>query len=525
MTTPGRPRRSRRPRHAGLIAVCAAALTALPLAAAGVSASPLPHRAPAAPGEGKEVLRERTFPLRADAFRDLCTPAPFGAPREHTFVFFDNVHITAVEDGIDEDEGTLTWSGHVKGKPDHSVVLSMRGVCSTDRTPPGTLVVEVLADLGERVYRLVSLPGDEPRVRATEEDPDHRPRRAPDELLPGTVAAPPSATRKKLQGRAAATPANPVVIDVIAGYTPKAVAAAGGEQQVINTINWAERKMNEALADSNVAASIDIIGTYNTRYTGDNTSSVMHAKLSDPANGELGATAADLRRRYGVDLVTVVNSVNPGQSSGQGSLPTLGSFDSKDAFSVVDLNSLTGWYNLGHEIGHNLGLFHDRRTLDQQIRDGSWRNLLNTPSGTGWITPNEEFHTLMAYSTSCFKACTAVNQYSNTENTVDGQPLGDRNNDNAALARLSTPIVAGYRTLTTPRTRYALTLLAGEGGSVRPAVFGPYKPGTVVGVTARPQQGYRLAAWIYDGVQYNPSAQVNVTMDAAHTLEAVFLPL
>ncbi|WP_328296609.1 M12 family metallo-peptidase [Streptomyces sp. NBC_00435] len=514
----------RRPRRARLIALCVAAVAALPLAtAAGVSAAPQTTRAPSPAGDGKEVLRERTFPLRTEAFSGLCSPAPFGAPRERTFEFFDDVRVTAVEEGIDDDQGTLTWSGHVKNKPDTSVVVSMRGVCDTDRAPQGAVVVEVVADLGARVYHLETLPGLPPRLRATEEDPDHRPRRAPD--TPVNTSASAADMRESLRGRAAATAANPAVIDVIAGYTPKAVTAAGGEQQVINTIHWAERKMNEALADSNIPASIDIIGTYNTDYRGDNTSSVMHAKMNDPQDAALGATAADLRRRYGVDLITIVNKVDPGQSSGQGNLPERGIFNSKEAFSVVDFDSLTGWYNLGHEIGHNLGLWHDRRTLDSQIPDGSWRNDLNTPYGTGWITPNEEFHTLMAYSSSCLKDCSAVNQYSNTDNTVNGQPLGDRNSDNAGLARLSTPIVAGYRTLTTARTRYALTLDPAEGGTVRPAVYGPYKPGTVVGVTARPQNGYRLVAWLYDGVQYDPSAQVNITMDRAHTLTGVFLPV
>ncbi|MGH3804589.1 MAG: zinc-dependent metalloprotease family protein, partial [Pseudonocardiaceae bacterium] len=275
---------------------------------------------------------------------------------------------------------------------------------------------------------------------------------------------------------------------------------------------------------SNIPASIDIIGTYNTNYQGDNTSSVMHAKMNNPQDPELGSGAADLRQRYGVDLVTIVNSVDSGQSSGQGNLPQRGIFNAKEAFSVVDVNSLTGWYNLGHEIGHNLGLFHDRRTLNGQVPDGSWMNSLNTRYGTGWITPNEEFHTLMAYSSSCLKQCSAVNQYSNTENTVNGQPLGDENNNNAALARLSTPIVSGYRTLTTAKTRYALTLSSTDGGTIRPAVYGPYKPGTVVGVTARPQTGYRLVAWLYDGVQYDPGTQVNITMDRAHTLRGVFLP-
>ncbi|MFD5877209.1 MULTISPECIES: InlB B-repeat-containing protein [Streptomyces] len=514
----------RRPGRSRLLALCGTALVALSLASAsatGVSAAPAATRAPSpSNGDGPEVLRERTVPLALEDFRKLCTQAPFGAPRTWTFDFFDNVHLTAVEDGIDEDEGTRTWSGHVKGRPDTSVIVSLRGVCSAGRTQPQETAVEVVADLGEHVYQLETLPGRPLRAHITEEDPAKQPHPAPDQLTVSPSAR--TAPRHSLAGRAEATPDDPAVIDVIAGYTPLAARRAGSEQQVVNTIHWAERKMNEALADSEIPASIEIIGTYNTGYTGDNTSSVMWSKLSNPHDYELGGTAADLRRRYGVDLITVVNSV-PGQSSGQGSLPVRGNFDDSLAFSVVDYDSLTGWYNLGHEIGHNLGLFHDRRTLSQQIPDGSWVNELNAAYGTGWITSDEKHTDLMAYPSSCRRVCRTENLYSNSWINVNGQALGDWTNDNAALARRTTPIVAGYRTLTTPPTRYALTLESAGGGSVRPAVYGPYKPGTVVGVTATPHPGYRLAAWIYDDREYAPTGQVNVTMDEAHTLTAIFI--
>ncbi|WP_327256432.1 zinc-dependent metalloprotease family protein [Streptomyces sp. NBC_01244] len=512
----------RRPRRARLLAVCVAALTALPLAAAaGVSAAPLAARAPSPSGEDRVVVRERTFPLDAELFRTLCTPAPIGVPREHTFEFFEDVRVTAVEDGIDDDHGTVVWSGHVKDRPDTSVVVALRGLCKTktDRTPEATVVVEVHADLGERVYHARTVTGQPTQLHVTEEDPFLSPLRVPDK--PGIDPAAASAMRRSLQGGIEATADKPVVIDVIAGYTPKAVTAAGGQQQVINRIYWAERKMNEALADSNVPASVDVLGTYNTNYQGDNNAELMRGKLENPLDPDLGSRAHELRRRFGADLVTVVNQVGATESTGNASLPVRGIFNSKLAFSAIDFNSLISFYNLGHELGHNLGLFHDRYILDAAAL-----NDLNAPYGTGWVTPNKRHRTLMAYPDFCRpQLCTLVNQYSNTENTFNGQPLGDANNNNAALARLSTPIVAGYRTLTDSKTRHALLVSSTAGGTIRPAVYGPYKPGTVVGVAARPEAGFRLAAWLYDGVQYDAGPQFNVTMDGAHKLRGIFLPI
>ncbi|GGP90622.1 InlB B-repeat-containing protein [Streptomyces melanogenes] len=225
-------------------------------------------------------------------------------------------------------------------------------------------------------------------------------------------------------------------------------------------------------------------------------------------------------------LLSVINDVTNG-SSGHANLPMPISSRSDDqAFSVVDVQSIVNWYNFGHEVGHNLGLFHDRATLTQQLNGQDYRPYLTTPYSTGYITPNRRFHTLMAYSSACGQPCAAVNQYSNTENTWAGQPLGDQDNNNAAVARLTTPIVAGYRALRTDRQRYALTLGASPGGTVRPSTYGPYRPGTVVSLNARPDCGYRLVGWEADGVRYDLTVtQTTVTINSAHTVRALFARL
>lgn len=280
---------------------------------------------------------------------------------------------------------------------------------------------------------------------------------------------------ERLKKRAAVS--DPVIIDMIVGYTPAAVRRVGGEPAMQTRIRLAESYLNQALADSNVRASVDVIGTYNTDYDGDQTASVMLPKLSAPSDLQLGARAAQLREDYGVDLVSVVNDVPQG-SSGQASLPVPflkpgGVANDGEAFSVVDVSSIVNWYNFGHEIGHNLGLWHDRATLDEQSGGQDYTPYLTTPYSTGFVTRNRDFHTLMAYSSACGRPCSAVNQYSNTENTVNGQPLGNADNNNAAVARLTTPIVAGYRDLKIARQRYRLTVEASQGVRRAPAPSAP----------------------------------------------------
>ncbi|MEU5684250.1 InlB B-repeat-containing protein [Streptomyces venezuelae] len=527
------PTPSSRPRGSiRLACLCAAALTLSTAAAVAEPHPSDPHPSGPRPSANeKDVLRERTVALDVADYRWLCASGGFGRAAEHALDLFPGVRITLVQDGRSAHEDTVTWSGHVKGAPDQQAVFSATHVCGPAKGSRPAVetrpvqrrpVVDALVDLGTRTYHLTTLPGERPRLRITEEDPGARRRPAADNGALDDRAA--RDLHDSLAHRAPADPADPVVIDVLAGYTPPAVRRVGGEQAMAARMGMAESYMNQALADSDVAARIDIIDTYDTGYTGDQTAAEMLEKLSDPQDRELGATAHRKREELGVDLVTVINDVPVG-SSGQASLPTKGQFDDELAYSAVDVQSLSEWYNLGHELGHNLGLFHDRATLDRQAGPEGYRELLNSPGGTGWITPRRDHHTVMAYAKSCGQPCKPVNQYSNTENTVEGQPLGDENNNNAALARRSAPVVAGYRTLKATRARHRLTLDAAPNGTVRPAVYGPYTPGTTVGVTAKPAAGYRVSAWIVDGRRHAITDEnVTMTMDRPYKVSAVFTP-
>ncbi|MFD0417336.1 reprolysin-like metallopeptidase [Streptomyces sp. NPDC127108] len=508
---------TRRPRFRGTVCSALACATALSLAGTVAAAAPRPQE-PGPPAYEKDVLRERTVDLDAADFQWLCGSGGFSQADEHTLQLFPDVRVTVVQDGREVDGNTVTWTGHAKGAPEDQAVISASHVCppAKKNVPPA---VDALIDLEEHAYHLTTLPGKQPRVRITEEDPDARRHPEPDNGALSKDAA--RKLQDSLKNRAPAAAADPVVIDVLAGYTPPAVRRLGSEQAMLARLRLAESYMNQALADSNVAASIDIVGSYNTEYWGDQTAAVMHKKLSNPRDFTLGATAHRYREQLGVDLVTVINDV-PNGSSGQGSLPTKGRMDSELAYSAVDVQSLVDWYNLGHELGHNLGLFHDRTTLDKQA-PGGYEHLLNAPYGTGWITPRRDYHTVMAYAENCGRPCSPVNQYSNTENTVDGQPLGDANNNNAALARLTAPIVADYRALKVNRPRYRLALESSPNGTTRPAVHGPYAPGTTVAVTAKPASGYRVSAWIVDGRRHDITDEhVTMTMDRPYTLRAVF---
>ncbi|MFE2166649.1 M12 family metallo-peptidase [Streptomyces sp. NPDC059447] len=488
-------------------------------------------------GGGEEhepwVMRSATQHVDAKKFRSLCGEQKEGRPERRTFPLFGHDKgFTAVEDfKRQEPDGTVFWSGHDPKNEQNVISVSVIGACTKG---PVTLSGVITEDFRQYEYDplasrsgwyelkeidSLALPPSGRGVDTVSTPPGkpHHPHH------PNHPQYPNHPNHPHGQGARAATPNAPAAIDIVVAYTPAAVATAGSVEAVTSTITYGVNQLNRALAFSNVPASVHVVNTYQTAVTNvpnENVNTLL-AMISDPTNLTLGSTAAAQRNRYGADLVALIAAVPFNDSSGAASLPDPGASaaTSNLAFSVTSLGSVRAWENLGHEVGHNFGLKHDRATIARQ--NGT------TPAGTfnyGWVTPNGQHRTLMAYSQSCPQACSVVNAYSNTERTWSGQALGDANNNNAAAARANVDAVAAYRaSLVTNRNSLTLMHDPEEGGIVRVSEFGPYDPGTQVTVTAVPNAGYRFDAWAVDGIEQegnNPSYQL--TMNANRTINAIF---
>jgi len=74
-----------------------------------------------------------------------------------------------------------------------------------------------------------------------------------------------------------------------------------------------------------------------------------------------------------------------------------------------------------------------------------------------------------------------------------------------------------------PPVEYTLTISTTVGGATNPAP-GQYKSaqGSIVSVTAYPQENYVFDHWNLDGINVSTSPAINVNMNTNHTLEAVF---
>ncbi|MBV7247751.1 M12 family metallo-peptidase [Streptomyces sp. MW-W600-10] len=233
------------------------------------------------------------------------------------------------------------------------------------------------------------------------------------------------------------------VVDVLALYTPKAAKRVGGEHRVPASAQRIATRMNRSLAAGGLCGIIRVVHPYTaTAYEGSEEFRTAHATLKDHTAG-LGRQVHEQRARYGADLVTLVVD-RPQRGGGTADYtPALDASTDEFAYAVVDVDGID-LDSASHEIGHNLGLAHDRTTLAGKA-DGSMSVSRNRPYNTGWITEDGKRYTIMAYRSACGDHCRRISRFSSATQSWKGHRLGDADNDGVRVLRETMPIVAGYR--------------------------------------------------------------------------------
>ncbi|CAM5677308.1 MULTISPECIES: M12 family metallo-peptidase [Streptomyces] len=241
--------------------------------------------------------------------------------------------------------------------------------------------------------------------------------------------------------RAAACP----VVDVLVLYTPKAARRVGGEHRVPASAQRIATRMNRSLAGGGLCGIIRVVHPHTvTGYEGPEEFRAAHALLKDRTSAGVGRQAHEQRARHGADLVTLIVD-RPERGGGTADYtPALDSSTDEYAYAVVDVDGID-LDSASHEIGHNLGLAHDRATLAGNP-GGSMRVSLNHPYNTGWVTEDGTRYTIMAYRSACGNHCRRISRFSSATGMWEGHRLGDADNDGVRVLRETMPIVAGYRT-------------------------------------------------------------------------------
>jgi hypothetical protein len=114
-------------------------------------------------------------------------------------------------------------------------------------------------------------------------------------------------------------------------------------------------------------------------------------------------------------------------------------------FSVSQYDCATGYFSFGHEIGHNLGMYHDRGTVNKCSE--------TTTFNYGYRDPSAGFRTILSYDCRMGQCdampkngCTRIQRFSNSNPAYkyNNKVIGDARRDNARQANNVRASVAAY---------------------------------------------------------------------------------
>ena len=240
-------------------------------------------------------------------------------------------------------------------------------------------------------------------------------------------------------------------IDVAVVYTPAARAAAGGAAAIEAEIDLLIAETNEAYAASGVRQRLALVGRSEVPYA-ETHGRLDLDRLTDPSDGHLDEVHA-LRDRAGADVVHLV----VGESGGS-FYNVCGIANLPGAFGITlrDCGGIT----FAHELGHNMGLRHDRfqvQVLEWGVSSHPAYGYVNRHVFDAGAPQSRRWVTIMSYRRHCRLAgvsCSQLPRFSNPRHHHDGDPLGiaygmgsgvTGPSDAAAVLDATGPAVAAWR--------------------------------------------------------------------------------
>lgn len=352
----------------------------------------------------------------------------------------------AYERHVEHPDGSWTWVGHSVGANTGgtTAVLTFGANAVYGSIPHGNEPALQLTTVGNRPWLIQT----DARLEAQAEVAAAANRPALTDAVSAPVTSTPvgirntfaaasrriaAATRSSAAGATAFT-----TIDVVIGYTTGFANRLGGRSQAVTRLQYLVDLTNQAYIDSQVAGRIRMAAAVQVSYPDASSNQQTLFELSGlscradndstrrtPDRGE-SCTPTDVptalqpliaaRDRYGADLVSLVrNFTQPDNGScgvawllGAAQTPIVAA-DAQYGISIVSDSGGTAFPSqnstcredyFAHELGHNMGLQHDRQTAGRTDDTNGDSNLLDPeefgrfPYSFGYSTAN--FYTIMS---------------------------------------------------------------------------------------------------------------------------------
>lgn len=359
------------------------------------------------PTRGGATVRHRTVRVDFDHLDAVKASIESGQPATLDLNLFDDVRLAAVDLRVARtSSGGYSLSGRLEGVLFGTAVLVVNGdvVAGSIRSASGTYTVDangVVCHI-RKVDPSTLLPLGEPL----------RP--------PQSMLSPFSASRP---AEASSAAEDESFVDVVVLYTPAVRDAVGGIVAAHSLVDMMVAETNQAYRDSGVNLQVFLTRTVGVDYVEAGASFIDLSRLAIPDDGYMDE-AHDLREKTGADLIHLIAT-------------------SRDVCGIAYLMSnpspvfqrlgvgLTsyecGGVVLAHELGHNMGLRHDRYVDAGNTPAPYSHGYVNQRTFEEGAPTSSRWRTVMAYPHQCRDAgftCPRLLRFSNPDLLYEGDPMG-----------------------------------------------------------------------------------------------------